>query len=144
MADNAHIVQTRLILLDAPLIFFMACALFCYVRFYRFRGSEFSSAWWTWLSATGVSLALTISCKGVGLFTFMTIGMAVVIDLWNLLDIRRGLTLVRLPFSARADDDDAEKGRSTTSASTLPPASSRSSSSRRSSTSSGSGSISPS
>jgi hypothetical protein len=32
----------------------------------------------------------------VGLFTFLTIGTAVCIDLWNLLDIRRGHTMVRL------------------------------------------------
>ena len=44
--------------------------------------------------ATGVNLALTMSCKMVGLLTFMAIGSAVAIDLWNLLDIRRGLTLV--------------------------------------------------
>ena len=31
----------------------------------------------------------------VGLFAFMTVGTAVVIDLWSLLDIRRGYTLVR-------------------------------------------------
>lgn len=48
---------------------------------------------------TGVFLSLTISCKMVGLFAFMTVGTAVVIDLWNLLDIRRGLTIVRLRSS---------------------------------------------
>ena len=48
--------------------------------------------------ATGVSLALTISCKMVGLFAFLAVGTAVVIDLWNLLDIRRGLTIVRRRF----------------------------------------------
>jgi dolichyl-phosphate-mannose-protein mannosyltransferase len=41
---------------------------------------------------TGVFLSLTISCKMNGLFTFMTIGTAVAIDLWNLLDHRRGLS----------------------------------------------------
>ena len=44
---------------------------------------------------TGVFLSLTISCKMVGLFTFFTVGTAVVIDLWNLLDIKKGLTVVR-------------------------------------------------
>lgn len=43
---------------------------------------------------TGVFLSLTISCKMVGLFAFCTVGTAVVIDLWNLLDIKRGLTIV--------------------------------------------------
>lgn len=37
LADNGHIVQTRLILLDAPLILFMACSFYCYIRFYKLR-----------------------------------------------------------------------------------------------------------
>ena len=36
-ADNAHVVQTRLILLDAPLILFMAASFYCYIRFYKLR-----------------------------------------------------------------------------------------------------------
>lgn len=31
----------------------------------------------------------------VGLFTVVAIGVAVLIDLWNLLDYRRGLTMVK-------------------------------------------------
>lgn len=42
---------------------------------------------------TGVFLSLTISCKMVGLFAFLTVGSAVLLDLWNLLDYRRGLTI---------------------------------------------------
>src|SRR6185295_2988171 len=49
--------------------------------------------WWKWLLLTGVSLSCVISTKYVGTFTFVTIGAAVAIDLWNLLDIRKGLTL---------------------------------------------------
>jgi dolichyl-phosphate-mannose-protein mannosyltransferase len=37
LPDNAHVTQTRLILLDAPMIFFQACALFSYVRFHKLR-----------------------------------------------------------------------------------------------------------
>ncbi|EOR01782.1 Dolichyl-phosphate-mannose--protein mannosyltransferase 4 [Wallemia ichthyophaga EXF-994] len=58
--DNGHVAQTRLILLDAALVFFMALSLYSYM---------------------------------VGLFTFLTIGVAVAIDLWNILDIRRGHTM---------------------------------------------------
>lgn len=47
---------------------------------------------------TGVFLSLTISCKMVGLFAFMAVGTAVVVDLWNLLDVRRGLKMVRFFF----------------------------------------------
>lgn len=37
--DNAHVGQTRLILLDAPMILFMALAFYSYIRFYKLRYS---------------------------------------------------------------------------------------------------------
>jgi len=79
--DNAHIGQTRLILLDASLIFAMACSLLCYIRFYKLRHEPFGRKWWKWLLLTGVSLSCVISTKYVGVFTFLTIGAAVAIDL---------------------------------------------------------------
>ncbi|OWZ57531.1 dolichyl-phosphate-mannose-protein mannosyltransferase [Cryptococcus neoformans] len=88
--DNGHITQTRLILLDAALVLFMALSLFCYVKFHQYRYQEFSRAWWGWLLATGFWLACTLGCKMVGLFTFATIGAAVLWDLWEILDIKRG------------------------------------------------------
>ncbi|GAA5825596.1 hypothetical protein JCM11251_000303 [Rhodosporidiobolus azoricus] len=91
--DNAHIAQTRLILLDAPMILFMALAFYSYIRFHKLRYSEFTRPWWTWMFLTGVFLSLTISCKMVGLFAFLAVGTAVVVDLWNLLDIKRGLSI---------------------------------------------------
>lgn len=87
--DNAHIGQTRLILLDATLIFAMACSLLCYVKFYKERHAPFGRKWWKWLLLTGFSLSCIISTKYVGLFAFITIGTAVAIDLWSLLDIDR-------------------------------------------------------
>ncbi|CAD6574542.1 MAG: hypothetical protein CYPHOPRED_005451 [Cyphobasidiales sp. Tagirdzhanova-0007] len=94
--DNAHVTQTRLILLDAPMILFQACAIYAYIRFYKLRYLEFTQAWWTWLVTTGIFLAFTISCKMVGLFMFLTVGSAVCIDLWNILDVRRGLSMKRV------------------------------------------------
>ncbi|KAK9461851.1 Dolichyl-phosphate-mannose-protein mannosyltransferase-domain-containing protein [Lipomyces oligophaga] len=101
--DNAHITQTRLILLDATLIFSMSCALYSYVKFMQYRNRAFSFSWWKWLMLTGLALACTISTKYVGAFTFFTIGMAVIMDLWNLLDISSGLTLRQFArhFAAR-------------------------------------------
>lgn len=87
--DNAHIGQTRLILLDATLIFSMALSVLCYVRFYKLRHVPFSRKWWKWLLLTGVSLSCVISTKYVGVFTFFSIGVPVLIDLWDLLDIER-------------------------------------------------------
>ncbi|KAH7035002.1 glycosyltransferase family 39 protein [Microdochium trichocladiopsis] len=89
LLDNAHIGQTRLILLDATLIFAMACSLLCYIKFYKLRHEAFSRKWWKWLILTGFALSCDISVKYVGLFAFVTVGSAVIIDLWDLLDIKR-------------------------------------------------------
>ncbi|KAI1908710.1 Dolichyl-phosphate-mannose--protein mannosyltransferase 4 [Ophidiomyces ophidiicola] len=97
--DNAHIAEDRLILLDATLVISMALSILCYVRFYKLRHASFTRKWWKWLLLTGISLSCVISTKYVGLFTFVTIGSAVLIDLWNLLDInRRGGALTMLQF----------------------------------------------
>src|SRR5690606_6522186 len=85
LLDNAHIGQTRLILLDATLVFAMACSLLCYIRFYKMRHAPFTRKWWKWLILTGFALSCDISTKYVGTFAFVTIGSAVVIDLWGLL-----------------------------------------------------------
>lgn len=105
--DNAHIGEDRLILLDACLVLSMALSILCYVKFYKQRHSEFSRKWWKWLLLTGISLSCVISTKYVGVFTFVTIGSAVAIDLWNLLDIKRPqgpITLFHFShhFAARA------------------------------------------
>ncbi|KAF2739142.1 PMT-domain-containing protein [Polyplosphaeria fusca] len=87
--DNAHIGQTRLILLDATLIFFMALSVLAYIRFYKLRHAPFGRKWWKWLLLTGVCLSCVISTKYVGAFTFFSIGVPVMIDLWDLMDINR-------------------------------------------------------
>lgn len=105
--DNAHIGQTRLILLDATLVYAMSVSVLFYVRFYKMRHEPFSRKWWKWLLLTGIAMSCVISTKYVGVFTFVTIGSAVAIDLWGLLDVNRvqgGLTLQEFGkhFAARA------------------------------------------
>lgn len=99
--DNAHIGQTRLILLDATLVFAMSVSILCYIRFYKLRRDPFSRKWWKWLLLTGVSLSCVISTKYVGVFTFLTIGSAVAIDLWDLLDVKRRKGALTLPEFGR-------------------------------------------
>jgi dolichyl-phosphate-mannose-protein mannosyltransferase len=104
--DNAHIGQTRLILLDATLIFFMALSLLCYVRFYKLRHIPFSRKWWKWLLLTGTCLSCVISTKYVGAFTFFSIGVPVLFDLWDLMNVQRrqgSLTIIEFGrhFAAR-------------------------------------------
>ncbi|KAF9466070.1 glycosyltransferase family 39 protein [Collybia nuda] len=91
--DNAHVAQSRLILLDATLIFFMALTVYSYVRFRKYRYFEFSAEWWTWLIATGAFMACTWGSKVNGILTVVTIGIAVLIDLWDILDIKKGHTM---------------------------------------------------
>ncbi|KAF2874899.1 Dolichyl-phosphate-mannose-protein mannosyltransferase-domain-containing protein [Massariosphaeria phaeospora] len=105
--DNAHIGQTRLILLDATLIFFMALSVLAYIRFYKLRHEPFGRKWWKWLLLTGVCLSCVISTKYVGLFTFFSIGVPVALDLWDLMDVNRRQGALSLPefgkhFAARA------------------------------------------
>jgi dolichyl-phosphate-mannose-protein mannosyltransferase len=107
LLDNAHIGQTRLILLDASLIFFMALSVLSYIRFYKQRHEAFGRKWWKWLLLTGISLSCVISIKYVGVFTFFSIGVPVMIDLWDLMDVNRrqgALTLAEFGkhFAARA------------------------------------------
>lgn len=95
--DNAHVAEDRLILLDSTLVLTMALSILCYVRFYKLRHEPFGRKWWKWLLLTGFSMSCVISTKYVGFFTFVTIGAAVAIDLWNLLDVNRrqgSLTMV--------------------------------------------------
>jgi len=104
--DNAHVGQTRLILLDATLVLFMALSILCYIRFYKLRHQPFGRKWWKWLLLTGICMSCVISTKYVGAFTFFSIGVPVIIDLWDLLDINRrqgALSLVDFGkhFSAR-------------------------------------------
>lgn len=90
--DNAHVAETRLILLDATLIISVAASLYCYVRFCKLRHTPFTNQWYTWLFLTGVSLSCVISTKYVGVLTFAAIGAAVAYDLWQLLDIKKGVS----------------------------------------------------
>ncbi|GAB7365888.1 hypothetical protein MBLNU230_g7218t1 [Neophaeotheca triangularis] len=95
--DNAHVAQTRLILLDASLVFFMALSVLSYIRFYKLRHEPFGRKWWKWLLLTGVCLSCVMSIKYVGAFTFFSIGVPVAIDLWDLLDVNRKQGPMTLP-----------------------------------------------
>ncbi|KAI8890197.1 glycosyltransferase family 39 protein, partial [Backusella circina FSU 941] len=103
LLDNAFIAQNRLILLDSVLIFYMLTAIYSYVRFSKHRHVPFTAQWWKWLVTTGVCMALTLSVKMVGLFVIGAIGIAVIIDLWNMLDIENNKTMNELlkHFGAR-------------------------------------------
>ncbi|KAG2215490.1 hypothetical protein INT45_012085 [Circinella minor] len=104
LLDNSAVAQNRLIMLDSMLVFYMLSTVYCYIRFRKLRYQEFTPAWWFWLIATGVAMAMTVSVKLVGLFVVTTIGICVLVDLWELMDIKRGLTMKQFMrhFNARA------------------------------------------
>ena len=85
--ENSLITQSRLILLDSPLVFFTALTAFFWVRFSNvdYTGIPFSKRWWSYLLLTGLSLGAVVSCKWVGLFTIATVGLCVLRQLWLLL-----------------------------------------------------------
>ncbi|KAI0708841.1 O-mannosyltransferase [Cerioporus squamosus] len=88
--DNAHVAQDRLILLDATLIFFMSLTIYSYIRWRKLRYRDFSFDWWVWILACGTFMAFTWASKVNGILTVVAIGIAVLIDLWDILDIKKG------------------------------------------------------
>lgn len=106
VADNGHVAQSRLILLDATLIFFMTLTIYSYIRFRKLRYLEFTPEWWGWLIGTGIFMALTWASKVNGILTVFCIGLAVLVDLWDILDInksdRNSMDYFKRHFFARA------------------------------------------
>ncbi|OMH84429.1 Dolichyl-phosphate-mannose-protein mannosyltransferase 4 [Zancudomyces culisetae] len=89
--DNALVLHSRLVLLDSIMIFFMVWAVYFYIKFFKQRYQPFTTTWYGYMIATGVMMGCAISSKMVGLFTISSIGVAVLYDLWRLIDIRRNL-----------------------------------------------------
>ena len=73
----------------------MSSTIYSYVRFRKLRYKEFSPEWWGWLLATGTFMACTWASKVNGILTVVAIGIAVLIDLWDILDIEKGHSMVR-------------------------------------------------
>jgi len=78
--ENANVTISRFILLDSPMLFFIASTVY---SFKKFQIQEpFTFQWYKTLIATGVSLGLAASSKWVGLFTVAWIGLITIWDLW--------------------------------------------------------------
>ncbi|KAJ1649567.1 Dolichyl-phosphate-mannose--protein mannosyltransferase 4 [Dispira simplex] len=102
--DNGLVTHSRFIYLDNFMIVFILCTVFFYVRFFKSRFHPFGKKWWINLALTGIFLGCTVSVKLVGALTIAMIGIVVIVDLWRLLDIQRGLTVQQWGqhFAARA------------------------------------------
>ncbi|KAF0276924.1 Dolichyl-phosphate-mannose--protein mannosyltransferase 4 [Hanseniaspora uvarum DSM 2768] len=93
--DNSHVIESRLILLDAQINFWIVVSIYAFIRFYKIQldvKKHFSWSWYLWLNLTGVFLSFVISIKYVGVFTFAMVGIAVAFNLWQLLDKDAGVS----------------------------------------------------
>ena len=94
--ENGLVTQSRLILLDSPLITFTAftaLAWTCFTNQHEQGPSKaFDANWWFWLVATGLGLGATVSVKWVGLFTIAWIGSLTIVQLWVLLGDTKTVT----------------------------------------------------
>lgn len=79
--ENANVMISRFILLDAPLIFFMALTIYAFEKFDIQK--PFTLNWCKYLFISGLGLGLTVSSKWVGLFTVTWMGLLTVYQLWQ-------------------------------------------------------------
>ncbi|KAG8447582.1 hypothetical protein GDO86_014911, partial [Hymenochirus boettgeri] len=87
--ENSLITQSRLILLESVLIFFMLLAFLSYLRFHKRQQSRpFSFSWWFWLLLTGASCAFAVGVKYMGLFSYLLILGIAAVNFWLLIGDR--------------------------------------------------------
>ncbi|RMZ87162.1 hypothetical protein DV736_g5616, partial [Chaetothyriales sp. CBS 134916] len=86
--ENSLVTQSRLILLDSPLLICTAFTILAWVSFTNQHelgpDRAFDPTWWFWLAATGLGLGATVSVKWVGLFTIAWVGSLTILQLWNI------------------------------------------------------------
>ena len=94
--ENGLLTQSRLILLDSPLVVFTAftsLAFTCFTNQHEQGPSRaFDASWWFWLVTTGLGLGATVSVKWVGLFTIAWVGSLTIVQLWVLIGDTKTVT----------------------------------------------------
>lgn len=84
--ENALITQSRLILLEPVLIFFILLAFMSYLKFQSYQQiSPFSMSWWFWLVMTGVSCSFAVGVKYMGFFTYLLMLGIAGVHSWQLI-----------------------------------------------------------
>lgn len=82
--DNALTANNRMLTLDAPLMFFTAATIMSWNMFIKQSARPFTGFWWTWLLATGISMAGAMSVKLVGIVSAVTTLYFMSLNLWTL------------------------------------------------------------
>ncbi|OCT65379.1 protein O-mannosyl-transferase 1 isoform X2 [Xenopus laevis] len=84
--ENALITQSRLMLLESVLIFFILLAFLSYLKFHWCQqSSPFSGSWWFWLLLTGISCTFAIGVKYMGLFSYVLLLGVAAVHYWQLI-----------------------------------------------------------
>lgn len=78
--ENSFVTISRYILLDAPLMVFIAGSVYAFKRYEIYQTGTWAS--FKFLVLTGVALGLAVSSKWVGLFTIAWIGLLCIWRLW--------------------------------------------------------------
>ncbi|AGO12747.1 AaceriADR279Cp [[Ashbya] aceris (nom. inval.)] len=78
--ENSFVTISRYILLDSPLLFFIAAAVYSFKRLELYPTGTLQ--YYKCLAATGMALGLAMSSKWVGFFTFAWVGVVSVLQLW--------------------------------------------------------------
>ncbi|XP_028664461.1 protein O-mannosyl-transferase 1 [Erpetoichthys calabaricus] len=73
LMENALICQSRFMLLESVLTFFLFLAVLSYLKFNNVQksGGAFSTSWWSWLLLTGLACTCAVGVKYMGLFTYV-------------------------------------------------------------------------
>ncbi|CAG2251896.1 POMT [Mytilus edulis] len=85
LLDNALLVQSRFMLMEGMLLFFMCLTIYSFLKFRSLTHREFSVPWFFWLFLTGISFTCTLSVKYVGVFTAIVILLLCAKDFWFML-----------------------------------------------------------
>ncbi|GEQ68908.1 hypothetical protein JCM33374_g2577 [Metschnikowia sp. JCM 33374] len=83
LIENSFVTISKYILLDSPLVFFIASAIYAFKKFEVQQ--PFTLAWYRALLSCSISLGLAFSSKWVGLFTIAWVGVLCVVHLWLLI-----------------------------------------------------------
>ncbi|XP_042334681.1 protein O-mannosyl-transferase 1 [Sceloporus undulatus] len=83
LLENSLITQSRLMLLESVLIFFILSAVLSYLKFYNSL-SPFSGRWWLWLLLTGFCCSCAVGVKYMGFFTYCLLLAIAGVHSWQL------------------------------------------------------------
>jgi len=78
--ENTFATESRYILLDSPLVCFIALTVYAYKRYEN--TVPFQRSWFRYLFLTGLGLGATVSSKWVGLFTLAWVGLLTAYQMW--------------------------------------------------------------